>query len=93
VSANKAGFDLREITPLSRNNLHTSGVTAHRYTGQRADQKVSWNPTGHRVWLLPARHRFQQATCSTLLAFGIPQSADWVRKITATFTTSRSPSL
>ena len=52
VSANEAGFDLREIAPLSRNILHSCGVKDHGTTGQRTDQEVLVVPTGHRGWLL-----------------------------------------
>ena len=50
MSANKAGVDLRETSPLPRNTLHTSEVKAHRYTGQRTSQKVTLSLTGYRAW-------------------------------------------
>jgi hypothetical protein len=46
VSPNKAGFNLRETMPLSRNNLHTCGVVAHESTGQRMSPM-----TGYRDWI------------------------------------------
>jgi hypothetical protein len=48
VSANKAGFDLREMDPLSRNILHSQDLQTLVVTGRRTDQKIS---TGHRGWL------------------------------------------
>src|SRR2546428_1754749 len=50
VSPNKASLDLREIFPLSRNILHTSGMKAHRNTGQRTNQKIVISSTGYRDW-------------------------------------------
>jgi predicted alpha/beta superfamily hydrolase len=49
VSANKAGFDLRETFPLPRNILHRWGVVTPSDTGQRANPKD--NPEGYRSWL------------------------------------------
>jgi len=51
VSPNKASVDLRESVPLSRNILHTGGVTAYWYTGQRTNREVWHCPTDYRSWL------------------------------------------
>jgi hypothetical protein len=48
VSANKAGFDLRETFPLPRNILHRWGVVTPSDTGQRASLKDT--PEGYRGW-------------------------------------------
>ena len=51
VSSNKAGFDLRENSPLSRNILHSCGMKDHGNTGQRTSRKVFMIPTDYRGWL------------------------------------------
>lgn len=50
VSASKAGFDLREISPLPRNTLHTCGVKAHGSTGQRTSLRSKPEIAGYRGW-------------------------------------------
>ena len=45
MSPNEADFDLREITPLPRNTLHTCGVVAYESTRQRTNLKK-----GYRGW-------------------------------------------
>ena len=50
MSSNKAGFDLQEIGPLSRNTLPSWEISALADTGQRADLKASYTPTDHRGW-------------------------------------------
>lgn len=52
VSPNKANVDLREMSPLPRNTLHSCGVKDHSNTGQRASQLAVLIPTGYRGWLL-----------------------------------------
>jgi hypothetical protein len=52
VSSNKVDFDLREITPLSRNILHTLEVT-NRVYGIANESKDSIHFQGHRVRLIP----------------------------------------
>ena len=52
MRASKAGVDLRERFPLSRNILHTCGITAYGFTGQRTNQQISVPATGYRGWLL-----------------------------------------
>jgi hypothetical protein len=49
VSASKAGFDLREISPLPRNTLHTCGVKAHGSTGRRTSL-MRPDTAGYRGW-------------------------------------------
>jgi len=51
VSSNKADFDLRESSPLSRNTLHNCGVEDHGTTGQRTDWKLLRATTSLRSWL------------------------------------------
>jgi hypothetical protein len=49
VSPNEASLDLREITPLSRNNLHTAACETTD-TGQRTSQKMSSISTDYQDW-------------------------------------------
>jgi hypothetical protein len=94
VSPNEADFDLRGMAPLPRNILHSQGVVPLTETGQRMGLKVLLDPTGRQELRgILSVQRPQQVTCSTLLAFGIPQSAAWVSSVTATYLTSWSPSL
>ena len=51
MSANEAGFDLRENPPLPRNILHTCEVMAYGFTGQRTSLEIDIVPPGHRGWL------------------------------------------
>ena len=52
MSSNKAGFDLQEIGPLSRNILPSWEISALADTGQRADLKAHTSPTDHRGWVV-----------------------------------------
>src|SRR2546425_7513433 len=52
VSSTKAGFDLRETSPLPRNTLHSCGVKDHGTTGQRASLKIADISTDYRDWLV-----------------------------------------
>jgi hypothetical protein len=54
VSPNEASFDLRERSPLPRNILHTREMTAHEYTGQRANPKPCAIAEGYRGWVVIA---------------------------------------
>jgi hypothetical protein len=51
VSPNKASFNLRENGPLPRNILHTRGVVAYRFTGQRPNPDLLSPKKGYRSWL------------------------------------------
>ncbi len=51
VSPTKAGFDLRERSPLPRNILHSREMRALADTGQRVSPEVCCIPKGYRDWL------------------------------------------
>jgi hypothetical protein len=48
VNSNEAGFNLREMIPLPRNNLHSREISALADTRQRL------RPRGYRGWLPPS---------------------------------------
>ncbi len=48
VSSNEASFNLREITPLPRNILHSLEINARTDTGQRTNPEVAIVPKGCR---------------------------------------------
>ena len=52
VSPNEASVDLREINPLSRNNLHSRELTAPTDTGQRTNQRLEVRANDYRDWSL-----------------------------------------
>ena len=47
ASPYEACFDLREIAPLSRNNLPTHGVAPNEFTGQRAGRLLGATENGY----------------------------------------------
>jgi hypothetical protein len=48
VKSNEAGFNLREMIPLPRHNLHSWGISALADTRQRL------SPLGYRGWFPPS---------------------------------------
>jgi hypothetical protein len=52
VSANEAGFNLREMSPLPRNILHSLGVTTQAETGRRPHPLIRAISMDDRGWLL-----------------------------------------
>jgi hypothetical protein len=50
VSSNEADFNLRETCPLSRNTLHSRGVTTTTDTGQRTNPDACHVQRDYRDW-------------------------------------------
>ena len=75
MSSNEAGFDLREIRPLSRDNiLHSWELRSPAYTGQRTNLKGVECPTGCRSWLvLPASPKVP--TANLIYSVGVRDTA------------------
>jgi hypothetical protein len=89
VSATEAGFNLREMIPLSRNILHSREISALADTGQRPAQ---WGTEAgfHQV---PAQRMKQVNLGDTLLPGRDTAERGKGCPITATYTTSQSPSM
>ena len=51
VSSNKAGLDLRETPPLSRNILHAWSCEPSNYSGQQMNPMISRSSKDDRHWL------------------------------------------
>jgi hypothetical protein len=100
VSANKAGFDLRETHPLPRNTLHSLGWEPGS-TRQRTNPDVTTCLKGYREGIVQiSLQRLHQVNLErgrkqppTLVPFGIPRRAGLVGEITATYGISQRPTL
>jgi hypothetical protein len=76
VSANEAGFYLRETSPLSHNILFSSGVVSGNEVGQRTNLDVSRRRKGYCIMQVEASHLIYLASVRNSAKSGLGSTAN-----------------